>query len=291
MNRQTLFILPFKGCVNMQTNKHFNHPTPTQPAWLMPARLAIMVALTAALAACGGGGSGDSDTTASGNGSSTASGGYVVTTIAGGRVGDGVGFADGPGTTALFNNPMGIALGPDGCLYVADKSNNRIRKIAANGVVSTVAGTDEPPPTGSCISDGPCASATLGAPWGIAVDKSGSIYVADQGSHAIRKITNPGTASCMVSTLAGSCGKGYADGQGSSAGFEFPNALTLDADGNLYVTDNSSVRKITPAGYVTTLAGSATESGAADGMGLSARFGLLQGIALDAKGNLYVSDF
>ena len=281
----------------MQANQHFNCPAPTQLAWLMPARLAIMAALTAALAACGGGGGGDSDTTASGSGSQTTSGGgYMVATVAGGRDNPDRAIINGPAATATFNAPSGVALAPDGSLYVADSESQRIRKIAPNGTVSTVAGGGALSHTGICdfnsYDDGPCASANFNGPQDLTVDKDGTIYVADTYNWAIRKITNPGTASCMVSTLAGSCNYGSDDGQGSDASFTAPMALAQDANGNLYVTDYYAVRKVTPSGLVTTLAGSNnSEPGTADGMGLSARFNVLQGIALDAKGNLYVSDF
>jgi sugar lactone lactonase YvrE len=172
---------------------------------------------------------------------------------------------------------MGVAVGPDGSVYVADTGNNKIRKIA-NGTVSTVAGTGGLAANSTNI-DGPCTSALFSGPTNLAVDQNGTIYVADSGDNVIRKITNSDSAACAVSTLAGQAGAGgYADGMGSSAQFSNPTGLTLDATGNVYVTDSGHMRKITPAGVVTTIVTS--------GVDLNAPWG----IAIDGSGNLYVSE-
>jgi hypothetical protein len=116
------------------------------------------------------------------------------------------------------------------------------------------------------------------------VGSSGNVYVADYLSFSIRKITNPGTASCTVSTLAGSSSSGDKDGTGSAASFAGPRALALDAAGNVYVADSgsNSIRMVTPAGVVTTIAGNGT-AGHTDGPVASATFNAPTGIALDTK--------
>jgi len=206
-----------------------------------------------------------------------------VTTLAGqaGHSGGG----DGTGTAALFSGPADVAVDTSGNLYVADTNNDTIRKITPAGVVTTVAGT-----AGSAGSaDGTGAAARFNRPAGIAVDSSGNVYVADTNNNTIRAITPAG----VVTTLAGQAGaSGSADGTGAAARFNGPSGLAVDAAGNLWVADtlNHTLRKITPAGVVTTGAGTAGVSGSADGTGAAARFFGPQGLAADGAGNLYVAD-
>ena len=187
----------------------------------------------------------------------------VVTTFAGAAGSSGS--ADGTGGAARFNYPTGIAVDSSGTVYVADTTNNLIRKITSGGVVSTVAGVVGV----SGWQDGTGAGAQFNMPGGLAVDGSGNVYVADTGNSVIRKITSSG----VVTTLAGlSTIGGLKDGTGSSAWFNQPRALTVDAGGNVYVADtgNAVIRKITPAGAVTTLAltqGSSTGGGSSGGSG------------------------
>jgi sugar lactone lactonase YvrE len=207
----------------------------------------------------------------------------VVTTLAG--TAGVTGHADGSGAAAQFNVPSGIAADRAGNLYVADTFNNTIRKITATGVVTTLAGTAGV--TGS--ADGSGAAAQFSFPFGIALDPAGNLYVADTFNHTIRKITATG----VVTTLAGTAGvRGSADGSGAAAQFSFPQGIAADAVGNLYVADegNGTIRKITPAGVVTTLAGTAGVIGSADGSGAAAQFNAPAGIAADPAGNLYVTD-
>ena len=196
-----------------------------------------------------------------------------------------VGSADGPAASARFNSPTGIAADAAGNLYVSDAFNDTIRKIAVDGTVSTLAGT--PGQFGSV--DGTGAAARFNSPYGLAVDAAGNVYVADRGNHVVRKITGAG----VVTTFAGSAGSaGSADGAGSAARFNNPYGLTFDGEGNLVVADrgNQTVRKISPAGVVSTFAGSPGVAGSADGNGSAARFSNPSGIAYDGTGNFYLAD-
>ena len=178
-----------------------------------------------------------------------------------------------------------MAVDGSGNVYVADSGNYTIRKITPAGVVSTLAGL-----AGSSGSaDGTGSAARFYYPTGVAVDGSGNVYVADTGNYTIRKITPAG----VVSTLAGLAGStGSADGTGSAARFYYPYGVAVDGSGNVYVADtgNYTIRKITPAGVVSTLAGTAGSSGSADGTGSAARFNYPTGVAVDGSGNVYVAD-
>lgn len=202
----------------------------------------------------------------------------VVTTLAGNGA---AGFLDGTGTSAQFNNPTGICCDGAGSLYVADFSNSRIRKIIiATGVVTTLAGGVQG------FLNGTGAAAQFNRPFGIAADGIGNLYVADFFNHRIRKIV---IATGVVTTLAGST-SGFADGIGVAAQFSFPSSVTTDGLGNLYVTSDSRIRKITlSAGAVSTVAGDGTFS-FADGTGIFAQFLDCNGIAIDAMGTLYTAD-
>jgi hypothetical protein len=207
----------------------------------------------------------------------------TVTTIAG-RAGV-PGSADGVGTNAQFRLPQGIALGPGGSLLVADTGNHTIRKITSDGLVSTVAGA-----AGEANSfDGPVEGARFFHPEAIAVDSDGDIYVSDTWNHTIRKITSDG----QVITLAGLAGNfGAADGTGPKARFNRPAGLCLDSEKNVFVADflNHSVRRITPAGIVTTSAGLAGIWGSADGTNSAARFYHPQAVVMGSAGEIFVLD-
>ncbi len=198
----------------------------------------------------------------------------------------GPGWFDGVGTAARVAGPVGLAEDSSGNIYLADSGNHTIRKIAPDGMVTTLAGLAGSP--GS--ADGLGGEARFNTPYGIAVGNDGTVYVADSNNHTIRKITTAG----MVTTIAGQAGvRGFANNTGSAAQFNFPRGITVDNDNNLFVTDtsNDTIRKITPKGAVTTIAGFPGHAGARDSKGDLASFNLPVGIVNDGNGNLYVADF
>ena len=218
--------------------------------------------------------------------------GGVVSTLAGAA--GSFGTNDGAGSSARFYGPQAIAADSSYNLYVADTANHTIRKITSSGVVSTLAGS----PGTNGLTDGTGGNARFNAPHGVAVDSSGNVYVADTGNHTIRKVTSAG----VVTTLAGLAGY-YGDLDGSSPGygtnyytntarFYGPSGVAVDTAGNVYVADtrNHTIRKVTSAGVVSTLAGLAGSYGSADGTNGNARFCLPQSITVDLSGNLYVLD-
>ncbi len=209
----------------------------------------------------------------------------TVTTFAGHPGEWNYGAADGVGSLARFHNPTGVAVDTFGNVYLADYGGSTIRKITPGGMVTTIAGSYGQ--EGS--TDGVGSAARFNYPAGIAIDKAGNLFVADSLNATIRKIDPTG----MVTTIAGAAGiYGTADGTGTSARFAQPNGVTFDSTGNIFVADtnNHAIRKVTPDGVVTTLAGRPGAAGYADGPGADARFALPFNTAFDGAGNLYVAD-
>ena len=203
----------------------------------------------------------------------------IVTTLAGSSQG----FADGTGTNASFNYPMGVAVIPSsGMIVVADTFNNRIRLVnPASGVVTTLAGSGN-----YDFADGTGTGASFRRPGAVAVTSTGDIIVSDSDNHRIRLVTLAG----VVTTLAGSGNYDFADGTGAGASFRLPRGLAVTSTGVIVVADaeNNRIRLVTLAGVVTTLAGSS--GGFADGTGTGATFASPTGVAITSSGVLVVSE-
>ncbi|MBI3944918.1 MAG: hypothetical protein HY321_03295 [Armatimonadetes bacterium] len=224
---------------------------------------------------------------------------WVVSTIAG--ISGTGGAADGLGNVATFMWPTGICLAPGGGVYVCEQTN-RVRRLrfrvgdpatAANWEVTLVAGDNSAAQGALGSTDGIGPAARFTKPYAVAADLAGNVYVADLGldtaGQRIRKITDAGASrGGTVTTLAGTSA-GYADGPGATARFAGPSGVAVDGGGSLYVTDLNRIRKVTPTGVVSTVAGGAT-AGGQDGPGNVATFDHLRGIAVDEAGNLYVTD-
>jgi hypothetical protein len=207
----------------------------------------------------------------------------MVSSIAGSGA---AGAANGPASSASFNDPVAVAVDAAGNVFVADLANNMIRKITPGGMVSTFAGTGI-----RGYDNGPGATATFTSPGFLAVDNAGNVYVSDFST--VRKITPDG----VVSTLAGRSTPeigppgAVVDGKGTAASFNGTLGISVDAAGNVYVGDVNAIRKITPDGVVTTLAGGGPGF-TTDGIGSHASFGILRGLTVNSAGNLiYLSDF
>jgi gliding motility-associated-like protein len=208
-----------------------------------------------------------------------------VTTFAG-SVTDQPGRIDGAGTAARFDRPAGLGSDINGNIYVADGFNNIIRKITPDGTVTTIAGTGV-----AGHADGAALNARFNRPWGVLLDNADNIYVADKDNQVIRKISAAG----IVTTIAGTVNReGSVNGTGTSARFFSPENMVFDNDGNIYIadTDNHLIRKMTPAGEVTTFAGSG-DRGKTNGTGTAASFANPIGLVIDSRGtgDIYVAEY
>lgn len=277
----------------------------------------IGVCLATALVACGGGDPPDTNKKLVTSADITAFAGKVSPA-----------YVDGTGTDAQFTYPTGMAVNSNGDLYVADQATVRkvtsagvvtspfgtvglslrglvmdgdgniyvsdstahvIRKVNSSGVISVYAGSGA-----AALTNGAGNAASFNAPYGLARDSTGNIYVADTNNHAIRKITTSG----VVTTLAGNASgtPGYSDGNGGNASFNYPRGVAVDSHGNVIVADsnNQVIRRIAPNGDVSTIAGTVNETLAiptdGDGIGAAARFNIPSGVAVDSFDNIYVAD-
>jgi uncharacterized protein (TIGR03437 family) len=209
----------------------------------------------------------------------------VITTVAGNGT-PGFSGDNGPATSAQLDRPHGVAVDPAGSIYVADSSNNCIRKVT-NGVITTVAGNGT---AGLSGDNGPATSAQLQGPSGVAVDSAGSIYIADTYNNRIRKVTNG-----VITTVAGSgIGGGFSGDNGPATGamLAFPFGVSVDSAGNIYIADNGNnrIRKVTN-GMIATVAGNGTQGFSGDnGPATSAELNAPYGVAVDSVGNLYIAD-
>ncbi len=204
-----------------------------------------------------------------------------------------LGIADGPSAEARFNRPHGIAVDSQLNVYVIECKSFTVRKITPDGNVKTLAGI----PGVRGAKDGNCAEATFSMPEDIAVNSKGYLYIADTYNYTIREISPDG----KVKTFAGKAGEaGHSDGSGLQSRFNMPIGIAIDGMDNIYVADadydnkkkhgNCSIRKISPHGEVTTLAGMPGLIGSADGKGNKARFNRPVGIAVSKDGIVYVAD-
>lgn len=212
---------------------------------------------------------------------------FTISTVAGagtaGYYGDG-----GPATSALLNNPLGVALDSAGNRYIADFSNNRIRKVSANGTITTFAGTGI---AGFSGDGGLAVNARLNGPIRVSCDAAGDIFIADSLNNRIRKVAPNG----IITTVAGSGGAGYSGdgGAATSALLNNPTDANADAAGNLFIADeaNNAIRKVDTNGIITTVVGTGTAGYAGDGG--PATKALLNGpviVILNAGGDLFISD-
>jgi hypothetical protein len=223
---------------------------------------------------------------------------YAFSTIAGRAFVSGA--IDGPGLTARFNRPWGIAVDAQGNIYVTEAVNHLVRKITPDGTVSTVAGrvgevgSEDGSGTAArfaAIGTNPLNSATTLAvgPFGITVDDGGNAFVADGNSHVLRRITPSG----LVTTYSGISGtEGFRDGPAMQALYRNPVGTAVDAVGNVFVADtyNHVIRRISAAGTVTTVAGNVGVPGSTDGAGSAARFVHPTAIAVSPSGDVFVAD-
>jgi uncharacterized protein (TIGR03437 family) len=215
--------------------------------------------------------------------------GGIISTIAGkNSLGAGFSGDGGAATDAQLSSPLGVAVDGAGAVYVVDRGTHRVRKIAADGKISTVAGNGGAGFSGDGLR---ATSSSLNRPTGVAVDAAGNLYIADTSNHRIRKVLPDGT---MI-TVAGTGAAGYSGdlGRATSANLKEPAGIAVDAAGNLYIadTDNSRIRRVSTAGTITTIAGNGRHAYAGDGdLGTSAALFFPMGVAVDAVGNVYVAD-
>src|SRR5215212_344462 len=243
-------------------------------------RAALLAALVVfALSACGGSGAKDGAEKAA-----------TITTVAGdggSHLGDG-----GPATKAAFCGTSDVTLDAEGNMYIADggiycsgPGGHTVRKVDRHGIITTVAGTGVP---GFSGDGGPATKAQLDVPFAVAVDREGNLYITDENNYRIRKVDEDG----IITTFAGTGEGGYSGdgGPATKARLRDPGGIAFDAQGNLYVADYTSVRKIEPSGTITTVAGTGQLGFSGDGGPATEAKLSAYDVALDHKGNIYICD-
>lgn len=212
----------------------------------------------------------------------------IITTVAGDGA-KGYGGDGGPATAASLKDPAGVALDGEGNVYIADRSNQRVRKVGPDGIITTVAGDGTP---GFGGDGGPATVASLNFPHAMVVDGAGDLYIADDYNHRVRKVAADG----IITTVAGDGADGFSGdgGPAVAASLHFPHAVAFDGIGNLYIADryNYRVRKVSPEGIITTVAGNGTIGFSGDGgPAATAALNLPQCVVVDGVGNLYITDY
>jgi len=210
----------------------------------------------------------------------------IISTFAGtnstGYSGDG-----GAAVNAKLWNPESVALDATGNVYIADRSNSRIRKVDTNGIITTVAGTNS---AGYSGDGGAAINATLKIPTGVAFDAGGNLYIADTFNNRIRKVDTNG----IITTVAGTNISGYTGDGGAAVNAELasPGGVVVDASGNLYISDTTNrIRKVDTNGIITSVAGTNSAGYSGDGgAALNAKLNGPWGVVFDAMGNLYIAD-
>jgi trimeric autotransporter adhesin len=195
----------------------------------------------------------------------------------------------GPATSAELLDPTAVAVDGQGNVYIADTGNERVRKVTPAGTITTIAGAGRFQHPGYSGDGGPATSALLNTPNGVAVDKKGNLYITDQRNNRVRKVNPKGT----ITTFAGT-GKGGFSGDGgpaTRAKLSWPSGIAVDGQGNVYISDNNRIRKVSPRGRITTIAGSSKYGYSGDGgRATRAVFNGTRGVAVDARGNVYIAD-
>ena len=211
----------------------------------------------------------------------------TITTVAG--TGEfGFGGDEGLATTARLAFPRGVAVDGAGNLYIADTSNQRIRKVDSTGTITTIAGTGERDFSGD---EGLATTARLASPNGVAVDGAGNLYIADTSNQRIRKVDSSGVITTIAGT--GEFGFGGDEGLATTARLASPNGVAVDGAGNLYIADisNHRIRKVDTAGVITTIAGTGEFGFSGDGgPAVLARLAFPGSVTVDGTGNLYIAD-
>jgi sugar lactone lactonase YvrE len=196
----------------------------------------------------------------------------------------------GPATQASLRSPRGVAVGPDGSVYIADTNNNRVRRVGPDGIISTVAGAGA---AGFAGDGGPAQSALLNGPAGVAVAADGSLFIADYGNDRVRRVAPDGEISTVAGAVPADAGPDESGdgGPALTARVEPRGGLGFGQDGSLYITDRARVRRVAPDGIITTVAG----TGSFYGNGVEERatetaLGEVNGFALGGDGTMYIGD-